>query len=126
MLRDLGLSRDQLIAGSHEVHKLKQIKHILQVFHNLAFILIGDSGQKDPQIYLEVVKTYPGRILAVYIRDVSGADLSDLAIEYQRLGVELILVKDTMQAAAHALSKGWILKSDQKKIEVQKIEDEKE
>lgn len=125
MLRDLGLSRDQFIAGSHEVHKLKQINHILEVFGDLAFILIGDSGQKDPQIYFEVVKSHPGRILAVYIRDVSGADLSELALEYQSSGVELILVKDSTEAAAHALAKGWILPSDTEKIKVQKVEDEK-
>jgi phosphatidate phosphatase APP1 len=126
MLRDLGLSRDQFIAGSHEVHKLKQINHILDVFQDLSFILIGDSGQKDPQIYLEVVKSHPGRILAVYIRDVSGANLSNLNAEFIIQGVELILVKDTTAAAAHALSKGWILPSDTEKIKDQKVEDEKE
>jgi phosphatidate phosphatase APP1 len=126
MLRDMGLSRDQLIAGSHHDHKLKQIHHILEVFGNLDFILIGDSGQKDPQIYLEVVKTHPERILAVYIRDVSGADLSDLIAEFLIQGVELILVNDTTAAAAHALSKGWILPSDTEKIKEQKVEDEKD
>jgi phosphatidate phosphatase APP1 len=126
MLRDIGLSRDQFIAGSHEDHKLKQINHILDVFQDLSFILIGDSGQKDPQIYLESVKTHPARILAVYIRDVSGSDLSELASEYLIAGVELILVKDTTEAAAHALSKGWVLPSDTEKIKDQKVEDEKE
>ncbi|MFN3998731.1 App1 family protein [Algoriphagus sp.] len=125
MLRDIGLSRDQFIAGSHEDHKLKQINHILDVFQDLSFILIGDSGQKDPQIYLESVKTHPTRILAVYIRDVSGSDLPELASEYLIEGVELILVKDTTEAAAHALSKGWILPSDTEKIKDQKVEDEK-
>jgi hypothetical protein len=33
---------------------------------------------------------------------------------------------DIAQAAAHALSKGWILPSDTKKIKNQKVEDEKE
>jgi len=126
MLRDLGLSRDQLIAGSHREHKLKQIEQILNVFADLRFILIGDSGQEDPQIYFEIVTKYPGRILTVYIRDVSGADLSDLAVEYLKKEVELILVKNTTDAAAHALSKGWILPSDKPKIEAQKQADEKE
>ncbi|WP_035455191.1 App1 family protein [Algoriphagus terrigena] len=124
MLRDLGLSRDQLIAGSHRDHKLKQIEQILEVCRDLRFILFGDSGQEDPQIYLEITQKYPGRILAVYIRDVSGADLSALATEYLKSDVELILVADTTEAAAHALSKGWILTSDKPKIEAQKREDE--
>lgn len=124
MLRDIGLSREQLIVGSHRDHKLKQIQHIMQTFLNLEFILIGDSGQEDPQIYLEIVKGFPKRILGVYIRDVSGANLSELGIEYKANGVELIVVKDTTEAASHALSKGWILKKDQQKIKVKKLEDE--
>lgn len=124
MLRDLGLSREQLIAGSHRDHKLKQIQHILQTFQELEFILIGDSGQEDPQIYLEIVKGFPGRILGVYIRDVSGADLSVLEIEYLANDVELVVVKDTTEAASHALSKGWIFQKDQQKIKVKKLEDE--
>ncbi len=118
MLRDIGLSRDQFIAGSHEVHKLKQINHILEVFQELSFILIGDSGQKDPQIYFEVVKTHPGRVLAVYIRDVSGSDLTDLIAEYLIQGVELILVKDTTAAAAHALSKDGFCQVIRKKSKI--------
>jgi phosphatidate phosphatase APP1 len=126
MLRDLGLSREQLIAGPHRDHKLKQIEHILNVYSNLSFILIGDSGQEDPHIYLEIIQKYPNRILTVYIRDVSEADLSELAVEYLAQGVELVLVKDTVEAANDALAKGWILKSDERKIEDQKAEDEME
>jgi phosphatidate phosphatase APP1 len=126
MLRDLGLSRDQWIAGPHRDHKLKQIEHILNVYSDLPFILIGDSGQEDPHIYLEIIQKYPGRVLTVYIRDVSEADLSALAVEYLANGVELILVKDTVEAANHALSKGWILVSDKPKIEAQKETDEEE
>lgn len=126
MLRDLGLSRDQWIAGPHREHKLKQIEHILEVFAELRFVLIGDSGQEDPNIYHEIIQKFPGRILAVYIRDVSGADLSLLARDYLEKGVELVLVKDTLEAAKHALEKGWILASDQPKIKDQKQEDENE
>ncbi len=124
MLRDLGLSREQLIAGSHREHKLKQIVHILDVFSDLPFILIGDSGQEDPQIYFEVVQKYPGRILAVYIRDVSDADLSSLAVEYQKSGVELVSVKDTVEASNHAIEKGWVLEREKAKIREQKKRDE--
>ena len=33
-------------------------------------MLIGDSGEKDPEIYADIVRAQPGRILAVYIREV--------------------------------------------------------
>lgn len=70
MLRDIGLSRTELIAGSHKTHKIKQIRKILDLFIEVPFLLIGDSGQDDPEIYLEIVSQYPGRILMVFIRDV--------------------------------------------------------
>jgi phosphatidate phosphatase APP1 len=129
MLRDLGLSREQFIAGSHAEHKLKQIEHILEVFTDLSFILIGDSGQKDPEIYLAVVKEFPGRVKMIYIRDVSSArtkEVEKIAREVKDSGVELMLVKDTMEAASHAVSKGWIDENNVIEIAQVKQKDEQE
>src|SRR5690606_26771482 len=56
--------------GTHG-HKVDKIRHILTTYHDLRFILIGDSGQKDAEIYSKIVHEYPERILAIYIRDVS-------------------------------------------------------
>ena len=47
----------------------------------LPFVLLGDSGQHDPEIYSEVVRENPGRILAIYIRDVSDGKDDDRAEE---------------------------------------------
>src|SRR5690606_31256459 len=40
MLRDIGLSREHLISGSHSEHKITQIKRILGITGNIPFILI--------------------------------------------------------------------------------------
>ncbi|MGL4368282.1 MAG: phosphatase domain-containing protein, partial [Spirochaetota bacterium] len=37
------------------------------------FIFVGDSGEKDPEIYAAAAAEFPGRVLAVCIRDVSPA-----------------------------------------------------
>ncbi|MBY5949353.1 DUF2183 domain-containing protein [Algoriphagus marincola] len=124
MLRDLGLSRDQFIAGSHWDHKLKQAKHILSTYPELPFILIGDSGQKDPEIYLEVCRDFPGRIQGVYIRAVGDRDLSGLQEDYEKLAVSFILMKDSLDASRHAAGMGWILEEDQSTILRQKLQDE--
>lgn len=127
MLRDLGLSREQFIAGSHSEHKLKQIEHILHVFEDLPFILIGDSGQEDPEIYLQVIKDFPGRVKMVYIRDVYAARheaVEKIAEEIRVLGVEMLLVEDTMEAARHAITKGWIQEEDMLEIAEEKQKDE--
>ena len=62
----------ELLPSGHGAFKQAEIRRILDTFPDLPFILIGDSGEEDPEIYGEIVSAYPGRILAVYIRNVSG------------------------------------------------------
>jgi phosphatidate phosphatase APP1 len=127
MLRDIGLSREYFIAGSHTEHKLTQVERIFEIIHDIPFILIGDSGQHDAEIYLQVIKDFPGRVKMVYIRDVdsrSHAKVTEIAEEIKNQGVEMMLVRDTIEAAVHAVSKGWILESDVGYIAEEKKEDE--
>ncbi|WP_192345833.1 App1 family protein [Algoriphagus sp. Y33] len=127
MLRDIGLSRTQLISGSHSEHKLEQIRHILSTYSGLPFILIGDSGQEDPAIYLEVVREFPGRILMIFIRDVHAsrhAYAEKISEESKELGVEMLLVKDTLEASRFAFGKGWILEEDMGGIAEEKVKNE--
>jgi phosphatidate phosphatase APP1 len=64
------LLRDLLGTRAGREQKAGRIKEILDLHPRLRFVLIGDSGEKDPEIYADIVRTYPGRILAVYIREV--------------------------------------------------------
>ena len=64
LLRDLLGTR----AGREQKHQ--RIKEILDVHPDLPFVLLGDSGEKDPEIYADIVRDHPDRILAVYIREV--------------------------------------------------------
>ncbi|HEY3451391.1 MAG TPA: phosphatase domain-containing protein [Myxococcales bacterium] len=34
------------------------------------FVLVGDSGEADPEVYATILKEFPGRVAAVYIHDV--------------------------------------------------------
>ena len=56
LLRDFGLDSSKFIAGSHHDHKLEAASRILTHHADLKFILVGDSGQADPEIYLELVE----------------------------------------------------------------------
>ena len=51
-------------------HKTEAIEAILQTYPALGFILIGDSGEQDPEIYAQIVRRHPQRIRAIYIRSV--------------------------------------------------------
>ncbi len=53
--------------GSHE-HKKDKIIMLLEMFPEMNFHLIGDSGQHDPEIYEEIVSAFPTRIKSVFIR----------------------------------------------------------
>lgn len=64
------LLRDLLGTSSGREPKSGRIREILDLHPHLPFVLIGDSGEKDPETYAEIVRDYPGRILAVYIREV--------------------------------------------------------
>jgi phosphatidate phosphatase APP1 len=116
MLHDLKVGLFKLFRsgrGKHD-HKIIKIRHILTTFSNLKFILIGDSGQKDPEIYSQVIKEFPGRILAVYIRDVTNKsrdiEVKKIASDiYINCNVQVLLVKDTEAAALHAIDNGFIV-----------------
>ncbi|WP_019946640.1 App1 family protein [Hymenobacter aerophilus] len=131
LLRDAGLQRRQTAAASsHHAHKLQEIDNLLLTYALLPFILIGDSGQEDANIYREVVRRHPGRILAIYIRDVNRADRAAL-VEQVREDlrndkVEMLLVQDTVQAAEHAAATGLIFHQAIPAVKEEKAKDEVE
>ena len=112
-LRDIGLSAHALGAEDHMGHKLGYISRLLERHPDLPFILIGDSGQKDVWVYEEVVRRYPGRVKAIYIRDVTTnaertAKIAPVQAAIREMGSEMLLVKDTCEAAEHAYQNGYI------------------
>jgi phosphatidate phosphatase APP1 len=112
MLRDWGVSIERMPFG-HAAHKIAAIRHILEMYPTMHFILIGDSGQQDPEIYREIIRAYPSRIAAAYIRDVTpGASrtsvLAAVAREIAAVGSRMIVAADTTVAAQDAAEAGWI------------------
>ncbi|HEV7349107.1 App1 family protein [Telluribacter sp.] len=113
LLRDKGTKFDRgTLETSEEEYKQEKIRHILDTFPSLNFICIGDSGQLDSEIYRQMVEEYPGRILGIYIRDVSpdkrDAEVRSIAEQVKEMGTEMLLSADTLEAARHALQMGWI------------------
>jgi phosphatidate phosphatase APP1 len=112
LLKELGV-RNLFGAGSHMDHKLTHIRQIVETYTQLPFVLIGDSGQQDPEIYREVVRLYPDRIRAIYIRSVDPDParieaIDRLAAEVRSSGAQLVLAPDSEFAATHAAGEGLI------------------
>jgi phosphatidate phosphatase APP1 len=128
VLRDWGVSRGTLPIG-HGTHKLTAIRGILDTYPTLPFILIGDSGQEDPEIYARVVRDFPRRVLAVYIRNVTPSPERSTAVRYLAeqvlaAGSVLILADDTLAAARHAAEHAWIDPASLAEIAADKRADE--
>lgn len=126
MLRDIGLGGGSAIRGAHMGHKFKEIKQILEAYPHLKFVLIGDSGQEDPNIYREVVKQFPDRVLAIYIRDVQLPEREKIAMDVSKSlqdKVEMVIVDNTVEAAEHAAKIGLIFSETIPAIEQEKKED---
>lgn len=51
--------------------KRSTLTRLLRDFPERMFILVGDSGEADLEVYTELALANPGRILAVFIRDVT-------------------------------------------------------
>jgi len=112
-LRDWGITRTEILPTENRAHKMAVLRGLFDFYEDLPFILLGDSGQQDPEIYREVLEAYPGRVLAVYIRSVGEdaerrAAVRRLAEEVRAAGSTLILAEDTLAMAKHAAQEGWI------------------
>lgn len=52
--------------------KLQVIEPLMEGFPQRRFILVGDSGERDPEVYAAVAAKHPNQVLRIYIRDVTG------------------------------------------------------
>lgn len=99
-----------------EGHKKELVRRMLALYDGLPFVLIGDSGQHDPEIYADIVREHSGRVKAVYIRDVSRSrtrekEIAKLADEVEKAGTSLMLADDSYAMARHAAEHGFISES---------------
>ncbi len=112
-LRDWGFERQTMLSVKNPKYKLDAICNILERLPDLKFILVGDSGEEDPEIYTEIIQSYPQRILTAYIRSVKRDfkrqdEIRVLAEKVENSGSSLILAEDTQAMVEHAAQQGWI------------------
>jgi hypothetical protein len=65
-----------IASGSQEVtfeQKVRQISMLLHQFPGRQFILFGDSGEKDPEVFAHIREAYPAQLEEIRIRDVVNA-----------------------------------------------------
>lgn len=108
LLRDFGIPYQSRPKG-YKGHKHASIAHIFQAYPALRFVLIGDSGEKDPYIYRSIAEEFPGRVAAIYIRDVLARRRTRrLARFIRETGADIKLVQNYTQAARDAAFRGLL------------------
>ena len=123
LLRDFGVH-------PRKNHKAVAIEKILTTYPALPFILIGDSGEHDPEIYADVLGRFPERIRVIYIRSIDRSPARLKAIErlveqVASTGCQLVLAEDSEFAAAHAAAEGLIPAAELAKVRIDKKADGK-
>jgi phosphatidate phosphatase APP1 len=98
-------------SGDHN-HKFDKIKHILEFYPNLEYVLLGDDSQHDPYLYEAICKIFPVTIKAVYIRQ-TGTTKKEKIITVMKnletLKVSICYFKNSSEAIAHSKSIGIII-----------------
>ena len=70
--RDSWKSLTNIVTNSKHTyeHKVTQITLLMERFPRRQFILVGDSGEKDPEVYRAIRETFPQQVRDIWIRDV--------------------------------------------------------
>jgi phosphatidate phosphatase APP1 len=62
--------------------KAAVIRGLMQTFPRRQFVLVGDSGEADPEIYGAMARRFPRQVAGIYIRELDGPRTS--FVRYQR------------------------------------------
>lgn len=84
--------------GATFEQKVSQISQLMTDFPDRSFILIGDSGEKDPEVFREIKAHFPHQVREIHIRDVVNArDLDKKRLEGMNPIAAQTIVKDVSQ-----------------------------
>lgn len=117
-LRDLGTDVGKFIKSAGHGHKLERATKLIERFPQLRWVLLGDSGQADAELYAHAAQQFGDRIAAIYIRDVDPDTTSPLDhgvdAHIERIAgtsVPMLRVTDSIAIAEHAASLGLLAAS---------------
>lgn len=79
-LRDHMLRRMFLL---HRRGKGGVIRHLLEMYPKRKFLLVGDSGERDPKIYARLARQFPDQVLGILIRLLEGSDEGPLRERFE-------------------------------------------
>ncbi len=112
LLKDIKISlTDFFTKRSSHNHKFEKIKHILEFYPNLQYVLLGDDSQHDPHLYEAICKIFPVTVKAVYIRQSNKYEKKQVTAimkNLQSLGVSTCYFRHSSEAIKHSKKIGII------------------
>lgn len=73
LLTDWGPTPEGWFRSGRE-HKRSQLRRLISELPQLEWLLVGDDGQHDPELYAEAAELAPGRVRAVVIRQLTPTE----------------------------------------------------
>ncbi|GAB3750793.1 App1 family protein [Lysobacter olei] len=129
-LRDLGTDTGKFLKTPGHGHKLERARNLIHRFPHLRWVLLGDSGQADAELYAEAALEFGDRIAAIYIRDVDPDSDSpfDTVVDghLQRIAgtrVPMLRVAESAAIARHAADLGLLAGEDIAAVEREVLRD---
>jgi phosphatidate phosphatase APP1 len=61
--------------------KSAAIRKLMKAFPMRRFVLVGDSRERDPEIYAKLCRQFPNQVLAIYIREWEDRPMSPERME---------------------------------------------
>lgn len=70
LLTDWGPAPQRLFRSGYD-HKVRSLERLATEFPHIRWLLVGDDGQRDEEIYSAFAKRHPDKVLAIAIRQLS-------------------------------------------------------
>lgn len=112
LLTDWGPGSGGWFRMSTRAHKLGALRRLADRFPGVRFVLLGDSGQEDVEIYTAFAVECPGRVAAVYVRRAGTPPVAKrqriqrCAQTLRDAGVPFVLASDSAVMLRHAQDLG--------------------
>jgi phosphatidate phosphatase APP1 len=95
--------QERYITRSGSEHKRQALRKLAANYPGRRFVLIGDSGQRDPYNYADFAREYPDSVAAIVIVDVGLAEHAEEVAAHSELavaeGLPFYFVADAREAA---------------------------